>query len=149
MPPFPGGILFIWADNMNKVYKHKPSAIDEYLGHVDLDGHVYETHLGPDKYIGHVEIGTGKIFETRFGPDKYIGHVELDSGKGFISKFGPDEYIGRVQKDGEIYLQKQLAPDEYLGKIIDMTSIAHAGAALLLLLYPIYKEQSENQSNSS
>jgi len=128
---------------MSKVYKHKPLARDDLLGHVEPDGKVYESRFGPDKYVGRVEIDTGKIYEARFGPDQYIGRAELDSGKIFRSKFGPDEYLGRVDEDGKLFRHKPLAPDEYLGKIVEMPGLAHGGAAFLLLVLPAVEEQPE------
>lgn len=125
---------------MNKVYRHRPAANDEYLGWVDEEGRVYETRLGPDKYIGRVEPGSGKIYEARLGPDKYIGRVNGKSGKIYLAKLGPDIYIGRVQTDGKLFHHHNLAADEYLGKVIEMTSRIHGGAAFLLLIQPAYDE---------
>jgi hypothetical protein len=74
---------------MNEVYRHKTLAPDEFLGHVEANGKVYESRFGPDRYIGRVDIGDGTIYESRLGPDKPIGRVELDSGKVYLSKLGP------------------------------------------------------------
>lgn len=135
---------------MNKVYRHVPMAADEYLGHVSEDGKVYQARLGPDKCIGRVELDTGKIFESRLGPDKHVGRVELDSGKVYLGKLGPDEYIGRVDSDGRIYLHNRLAADTYIGKVVDMLSLAHGGAAMLLLVAPAYNQKvaSETQDET-
>jgi hypothetical protein len=121
---------------MNKVYRHKPFAPDEYLGRVDEDGKVYETRPGLDHYVGRVDLSDGKIYETRLGPDKYIGRVEIASGKVFLARMGPDEYIGKVHKNGHCYGQIPMARDTYLGKVKEMLSFSYAGAAFVLLLYP-------------
>ena len=122
---------------MANVYRHRPFANDLLLGRVDVDGKVYRTQIGPDEYVGRVHIETGKIYESRLGPDKHIGRVELDTGKIFRSKFGPDEYLARVDRDGHFHRHKPLASDPYVGCIETMYSFAHAGAAFLLLLWPI------------
>ena len=119
------------------VYQQKPLAPDELLGRVDPDGKVYETRLGPDTYVGRVDIDSGKIYETRLGPDHYLGHVDLGSGKVFLHKpLALDDYLGRVDEDGKFLHQRVLAKDEYLGKITEMASYAHGGAAFLLLVWP-------------
>ena len=127
---------------MNKVYRQKPLALDELIGRVEADGKVYESRFGPDKYVGRVELDTGKIYEARFGPDKYIGQVMLDSGKVYRHKpMAADEYLGMVDGEGRLFRHKPMAADEYLGKVVEMTSYAHAGAAFLLLLWPMVEEQ--------
>ena len=129
---------------MNKVYRHKPLAADEYLGHVAFDGKVYETRFGPDKHVGWVELDTGKIYESRFGPDRYIGQVQLDSGKVYRHKpMAADEYLGSVDGDGKFFRHRPLAADEYLGQVVEMTSYAHGGAAFLLLIWPMVEEEME------
>jgi hypothetical protein len=124
----------------SNVYRHKPLAADELLGRVEPDGRLYETRLGPDKFIGRVEIDNGKIYESRVGPDKYVGRVELDTGKVYRAKVGPDEYLGRVSGDGDFRRHKPLAADEYIGKITEMASYAHGGAAFLLLALPAWEK---------
>jgi len=126
---------------MSKVYRNKPLAPDELLGHVDADGKVYESRFGPDKYIGRVDVTSGQIYETRLGPDKLIGHVALDSGKVYHPKLGPDEYLGGVDAEGRCHRHVPLAPDEYLGKVEAMESYAHGGAGFLLLVLPAWEEQ--------
>jgi hypothetical protein len=126
---------------MNKVYKHKSLAPDEYLGWVDETGRVYESRFGPDKLIGRVNIADGKIFESRLGPDRQIGQVDLKNGKVYLSKLGPDEYLGAVHGDGKLYAHVSLGGDDYLGKVADMVSYAHGGAAFLLLIQPAYDEE--------
>jgi len=125
---------------MNKVYRHKPLASDEYLGWVAADGKVYESRFGPDKYVGHVDLRDGRVYESRFGPDDYIGRVDIESGKIYFHKFGPDDYLGRVEKDGDLRYHKAAAPDEYLGKVTEMVSWVHAGGAFLLLMLPAIQE---------
>ncbi len=126
---------------MNKVYRQRPLAPDELLGHVDFDGKVYESRFGPDKYVGRVELDSGKVFESRFGPDKHLGRVALDSGKMYRAKFGPDEYLGRVDSEGKFYRHKPLAVDETIGHIADTTAFNLAGAGFLLLVWPLVEEQ--------
>lgn len=125
---------------MNKVYLHQRLAKDTYLGRIDEDGRVYESRLGPDKYVGRVEPDGGKIYESRLGPDKYIGRVDPDNGKVYLAKLGPDEYLGKVTPEGKLYLHKSLASDEYIGQVTDMVSLTHGGAAFLLLVRPAYDE---------
>lgn len=125
---------------MNKVYRHQPLAPDEYLGWVDLQGQVFEERFGPDRKIGRVDTASGKIYEARLGPDQLIGRVDLDSGRVYLAKMGPDEYIGQVNTDGKIYLHRRLARDEYIGRVREMASLAHGGAAFLLLVQPAYDE---------
>jgi hypothetical protein len=119
------------------VYQQKPLAPDELMGRVDPDGKVYETRLGPDKYIGRVDVDSGKIYEALVGPDHYLGRVDLGSGKVFLHKpMALDEYVGRVDDDGKFFHHRPLAKDDYIGKITEMASYAHGGAAFLLLVWP-------------
>ena len=134
---------------MNKVYKHKALAPDQYLGHVDADGRVFESRFGPDRYIGRVDPRSGKIYEARLGPDRHIGQVYPENGKVYLAKFGPDEYIGRVHQDGKLYLHKPLASDEYLGKVVQMSSRVHGGGAFLLLVIPDYDEQAAAETEET
>jgi hypothetical protein len=127
---------------MNKVFRNKSLAPDDYLGHVTHDGKAYETRFGPDKYVGRVELDTGKIYEARFGPDNYLGRVELDTGKLFRHKAAArDEYLGRVDADGKFYRHKPLAHDEYIGKIEGTSAYAIGGAAFMLLVWPVIEEE--------
>ena len=128
---------------MNKAYRHKPIAPDEYLGRVDQAGKTYETRLGPDLYVGRVDLNTGKIYESRLGPDKLIGRVDSHNGKVYHSRLGPDEYLGRVDPDGKCYLHKRLARDEYMGKVTEMLSLTHGAAAFLLLILPALEEDKQ------
>lgn len=126
---------------MNKVFRQKPLAPDEHLGHVGFDGKVYESRFGPDKYVGRVELDTGKILESRLGPDKYIGSVALDSGKVYRHKpMAMDEYLGRVDNDGKFY-RHRVGPDEYIGKIEGTNAYALGGAAFMLLVWPLIEEE--------
>ena len=122
----------------SKVFRHKPLAMDELLGRVEPDGRVYESRLGPDKFIGRVETDNGKIYESRIGPDKYVGRVELDTGKVYRAKVGPDEYLGRVNGEGEFHRHRALGADAYMGKLTEMASYAHGGAAFILLALPAW-----------
>jgi hypothetical protein len=137
---------------LNKVYRHKSLRSDEYLGHIELDGQVYEEHFGPDRYIGRVDLEDGRIFESRLGPDKYIGRVDLTNGKVYQTRIGPDEYLGKVRKNGHCNMHRSFGRDIYLGKIREMGSYAHGGAGFLLLLYPAMEEvqdQKERQNTTT
>jgi hypothetical protein len=132
---------------MNKIYRHRPTAIDEYLGHVTAEGKVFETRLGPDQYVGRVDLEKGEIFLSRPGPDKQIGRVDKDSGKVYLTRLGPDEYLGRVQEDGKIVAHKPLAPDVYLGHVEEMLTVIHGGAGFLLLLKPVLDEKEATEGS--
>jgi hypothetical protein len=121
---------------MNKVYRHKPLAIDEHIGRVDEDGRVFQRRLGPGGLVGYVDLENGKVYEKRGRRKKHMGRVDLASGEVFLTKLGPDEYIGKVRQDGKCYYHKSLAKDDYIGKITEMTSLAHGGAGYLLLILP-------------
>ena len=126
----------------SQIFQQKPLAPDELLGRVDPDGKVYETRLGPDKYVGRVDVDSGKIYETRLGPDKYVGHVDLGSGKIYLHKpLAADEYLGRVDPDGKCFHHRALAKDDYVGKVTEMASYAHGGAAFLLLIWPDFEKE--------
>ncbi|MBM4424165.1 MAG: hypothetical protein FJ030_12390 [Chloroflexi bacterium] len=128
---------------MNKVFRHKPLAADEYLGHVGFDGKTYEARFGPDKFVGHVELDTGKIYGT--GINNYLGRVQLDTGKVFRHKPAAlDEYLGHADGDGKLY-RHRVGPDEYIGKIEGATSYALSGAAFMLLVWPLIEEEAETK----
>ncbi len=128
----------------SNVFRHRPVAPDEKIGHVEPDGRVYAAQFGPDKYVGRVELDSGRVWETRFGPDRLIGHVGLDTGKCFHAIFGPDEYVGHVDGEGRLFRHIPVAVDEYLGRIEHTPGFAYAGAALLLLVLPKWEaEQAE------
>jgi hypothetical protein len=133
---------------MNKVYRHIPLSPDEYLGHVEQDGKVFESKVGPDRYIGRVALESGQIYESRLGPDKQVARVDLNSGKVYQSRLGPDEYIGRVRKNGHCYAHRSHARDVYMGKIREMTSFAHAGAGFYLLLLPIFLDNQQKAADN-
>jgi hypothetical protein len=124
----------------NVVFLHKPLAPDSRLGRVSEDGKVFRSRLGPGLYLGRVDVATGIVYGTRLGPDRKIGRVDGESGKIYLSRLGPDEYIGRVSADGKLRLHRALGPDDYIGRVKDMTSMVHAGAALLLLVLPTLDE---------
>lgn len=126
---------------MNEVYRHHALASDEYLGRVAADGRVYQHRPGPDLYVGRVELETGKIFESHLGPDRQIGTVDLENGSVRLGRLGPDEYLGKVRSDGRLYLHRAIAPDDYLGRVEQMSSLAHGGAAFLLLALPAHTEE--------
>lgn len=135
---------------MNKVFRNKSLSPDEYLGHVEFDGKVYESRFGPDKFMGHVELDTGKIYGD--GLNNYLGHVQLDSGKVYRHKpLALDEYLGHADGDGKLYRHK-FGPDEYIGKIEGATSYALSGAAFMLLVWPLVeaelKEAEEKRTQS-
>ena len=71
-----------------------------------------------------------------------LRRVELETGRVFRHvSAGPDEYLGRVNKDGRMDRHEALSPDDYLGKITQPQSLAHAGAAFLLLVLPAESEE--------
>jgi hypothetical protein len=133
---------------MNKVYRHKALASDQYLGRVGEDGNVFESRLGPDKMAGRVDLSTGKVYESRFGPDKFVGRVDPKNGKVYLPRLGPDEYLGKIDPDGRCFFHKRLARDEYIGKVTDMVSFAHAGGGFLLLLLPLMERIAEEVEES-
>jgi hypothetical protein len=106
---------------------------------------VYKIRILRNKYIGRLEVSTGRVYQARFGPDKYIGRVNLQDGKVYLAKFGPDQYIGQVGKDGKLFYHKRMARDEYLGRITKMASYGHGGAAFLLLVLPALQEEMDLQ----
>jgi hypothetical protein len=128
---------------MSKVFRHISMASDEYLGRVEPDGNVYESRFGPDRYVGRVELDTGRIYESRLGPDRYVGRADLENGKVYHARMGPDEYLGKVHKNGRCYLHKPITKDLYMGRILDMLSFAHGGGAFMLLILPIIEEVQE------
>ena len=65
----------------------------------------------------------------------------MKSGKVYNSKAGFDELVGTVYADGRMTLEKSLAKDDYIGKINSPASLAHSGAALLLLVLPALEEE--------
>jgi hypothetical protein len=85
--------------------------------------------------------GTGKVYAQRLGLDEYIGRVDLDNGKVYRHvAAGPDEYLGRVHEDGRIEYHVAGRVDEYIGRIAGDASLAQAGAAFLLLVWPAFAE---------
>ena len=120
----------------NQIYLHRSMAPDVLLGRVDADGKVYETRIGPDKYVGRVDPRNGKIYAAQIGPDDYLGRVDLDDGKVYRALLGPDEYLGRVEQDGSMHYHQPMARDLYVGKMEDIIEIAFGGAAFLLLVLP-------------
>ncbi len=104
-----------------KAYLRKPGIQhDHLLGRAEDNGRVYRSYLGPDDEIGHVHLNSGKVYAQRLGNDEYIGRVDLDNGKIWRDvTAGPDEYIGRIESDA---------------------SLAQAGAAFLLLVWPAFTE---------
>lgn len=134
----------------SNVYRQKALAPDLKVGRVEPDGRVYADQFGPDRYVGRVEVDTGRVWESHLGPDKLIGHVEPATGRCFHARFGPDEYVGRAAGDGRLYRHVPVALDEYVGSIEHMPGLAHAGAALLLLVLPsLEAEQQARQDAAS
>jgi hypothetical protein len=131
---------------MNKVYKHRPLAIDDYLGYISDDGKVYEILQSrkTERYVGRVDLETGQVYSSIPGQDRYVGRTDKN-GKIYISRTGPDEYIGHVTDSGRLFHHKRLAFDEYLGVVSDMDSFAHAGAAFLLLIHPLYEQEKREE----
>ncbi len=134
----------------SNVFRQKALAPDVKVGRVEPDGRVYAERFGPDHYIGRVEVDTGRVWEAHLGPDKLIGHVEPGTGRCFRARFGPDEYVGRAAGDGRLYRHVPVAIDEYIGSIEHMAGLAHAGAALLLLVLPeVEAEQQTDDEQAS
>ena len=129
---------------MSKVYFHRLLLPDKLLGRVERNGKVYLTDVGPDDYIGRVDMDNGKIYQSQPGLDQYIGRIDLDDGKVYRHvAAGPDDYLGHVEQDGKMYRHDFLAPDDYMGKIVEFSSIAQAGAAFMLLVMPAYDALTE------
>ena len=131
---------------INAVYLQKPSAPDLLVGRVDEEGKVYAVDpqmLGkaPDRYLGRVNLENGKVYDTSKVPEKYLGRVDLNNGKVYLAKLGPDEYLGQVEESGRMYYHLPLKRDPFLGKVEKMTSLAHGGAAYLLLVLPRMEEE--------
>ena len=88
-----------------------------------------------------MNLDTGRIHAQRLGLDEYIGRVDLGDGKVYRHvAAGPDEYLGRVHEDGRIDYHVAGRVDEYIGRISGGASLAQAGAALLLLVWPAFAE---------
>lgn len=122
---------------MGKVYRHRPGALDEYLGRVEpKNGKIYRHRRGPDEYVGHVELGSGKVYRHLPGPDEYLGQVHLEDGKVYSHRVGLDRYVAEVGPNGRVYRHQPVSPDDYLGRVEDMHSLAEGGAAFFLLLLP-------------
>jgi hypothetical protein len=95
-----------------------------------------------------VELETGKIYESRLGPDQVLGRVDLEDGKVYLGKLGPDEYLGRVHEDGKLSPpQKHCRDKVHREGCTDMASIAHGGAAFLLLVIPHFEERPTRREN--
>ena len=126
---------------MSKVYLHKRAATDKLLGRVEASGRVYRSYPGPDDKVGRVDCDTGRVFAQRLGPDEYIGRVDLNSGKVYRHiPGGPDEYLGRVNENGRMDYHLPSQADEYIGRIGTDATLAEAGAAFLLLVWPAFAE---------
>jgi hypothetical protein len=123
-----------------KVYLQRPGVLhDKLLGRVEENGRVYRTYLGPDDEIGHVHLDSGKVYAQRLGNDEYVGRVDLVSGKVWRDvTAGPDQYLGRVHEDGRMDYHVAGRADEYMGRIAGDASLAQAGAAFLLLVWPAF-----------
>lgn len=126
---------------MSKVYLAIPSALDKHLGHVNEEGKIYRSKVGPDEYVGEVDLSSGKIYAERFGPNQKIGYVDLENGKVYLSKLGLDEYVGSVDKQGRMHRHVPMGADEYIGNVEDYVSYAHSAGAMLLLILPALEEE--------
>jgi hypothetical protein len=112
------------------------------IGHVDPDGHVYESRAeSDDKHVGHVVLKDGKVYVSRLGPDAYLGYVDLHTGKVFVYKpSGSDEHVGDVRSNGRMY--HPAAPDEHVAEIKGgEPTFAHMGGAYLLLVLARVEEK--------
>ena len=128
---------------MSKVYLQREGiAHDKLLGRAEENGRVYRSLPGPDDEIGHVHLRSGKVYAQRIGNDQYVGRVDLDNGKVWRHvPAGADEYLGRVHKDGRMDYHLPGQVDEYIGRIAGGASLAQAGAAFLLLVWPAFAEE--------
>ena len=122
---------------MNKVFRHRAESRDQYLGHVDQAGIIFETRLGPDTEVGRVDLETGRIYETRTGATICVGYVDLENHKVYRLMADEQELVGKVEPDGALILHKPLAPDEYVGRVAEMYSVVHAAGGFLLLVLPV------------
>ena len=127
---------------MSKVYLQRTGAVpDKLLGRVEENGRVYRSRLGPDDEIGHLHLDSGKVYAQRLGNDEYVGRVDLDNGKVWRDvTAGPDEYLGRVHEDGRMDYHVAGRVDQYIGRIAGEFTLAQAGAAFLLLVWPAFAE---------
>lgn len=126
---------------MSKVYAHRSGLPDKLLGHVEEDGRVIRSETGPDDEIGYVDLDTGKIYLSTTKPSTYAGRVQLDTGKVFHHRPNAiDEYLGEVKKDGKMYRHIPNWPDKYIGSTPEFISLAHSGAAFLLLVLPAKRD---------
>jgi hypothetical protein len=119
-----------------KVYLHRSMAPDVLIGHIEADGKVFESRLGPDKYIGRVDLENGNIYSSRLGPGEKVGRVDIETGKVYRALLGPDDYLGNVREDGQMFYHLPMARDLYVGKITAMRHISFGGAGFLLLVFP-------------
>jgi hypothetical protein len=126
-----------------KVYLQRPGIIrDKLLGRVEDNGRVYRSRPGPDDEIGHVHLDSGKVYAQRLGNDDYVGRVDLENGKVWRGvTAGPDDYLGRVHDDGHMDYHLAGRADEYIGRMTGQPSLALAGAAFLLLVWPAFEQQ--------
>lgn len=132
---------------MSNIYLAVKLAPDKLLGRIDDKGIVYQSQIGLDKKIGHVDLATGHVYEDRFGPDKPIGHVGLGDGKVYAERGLIDSYVGRVNANGKMYHHKFLAKDDYIGGVDPFVSFAHSAAAMLLVVLPAFENKKQADSN--
>jgi hypothetical protein len=128
---------------MYKVYLAISMAPDEMLGYVKKDGRAYRSKPGFDEYLGKADPSSGRVYEERLGPDREIGHVNLQTGRVYLRRLGPDDYVGTVDERGRLHQHVPVAPDEYIGVVDPAPSLAHAAAAMLLLVLPALETQKE------
>ena len=70
-----------------------------------------------------------------------VGRVGLVDGKVWRDvAAGPDQYLGRVHEDGRMEYHVAGRSDEYIGRITGEATLAHVGAAFLLLAWPAFVE---------
>jgi hypothetical protein len=126
---------------MSKVFLHRRGFPDKLLGRVNEEGRITRSEAGPDEEIGYVDLGTGKVYLSLVRPGTYAGRVQLETGKVFRHvPHGPDEYLGEVHENGKMFRHVSAWPDKYVGNMPDFISLAHSGAAFLLLVLPAIDE---------
>jgi hypothetical protein len=54
--------------------------------------------------------------------------------------------LGRVHEDGRMHYHIVGRPDEYMGRIAGEMALVHAGAAFLLLVWPAFAEEQEEET---
>lgn len=129
--------IFLENDKISQIFLHSASLPGRLVGYVDTAGNAYEQITDKERYIGRADLGTGRIFESRLAPDQPVGHVDLADGRIFLARLSENEPVATVQGNGAIILQLPSSQPELIGMVNDLASLAHGGAAFLLLIKPV------------